>query len=133
MQAMQQDPKWASVSFRVPANEDATVVFTMEEAGHLPAARSRLTLERKTGRVARWEPFESNTRGRQWRQYARYIHTGEVLGFPGEMVVFLACLGVMLMVWTGLSLTWRRLAAWCAGKKEAGSAQQGFEGAGASL
>ena len=112
IRAIEQDPKWTSVSFRLPATEDKTVVFTVDEAGSLPAARSRLTLERKTARVVRWEPFSSNPRGRQWRQYARYIHTGEFLGLPGETIVFSTCLGIMLMVWTGFSLAWRRLAAW---------------------
>lgn len=111
VRAKQQDPHWASVSFRIPAAKDANIVFTIDEAGNLPNARSRLTLDRNSSQLIHWEPFASNPRGRQWRRYARYIHTGEILGLPGEAIVFLTCIGVMAMVWTGLSLALRRLAA----------------------
>jgi uncharacterized iron-regulated membrane protein len=42
----------------------------------------------------------------------RYLHTGELGGFAGQILAFAACLGVCLLVWTGLSLSLRRLINW---------------------
>jgi uncharacterized iron-regulated membrane protein len=111
-----QDPNWATLSFRVPAEKDTSVVFNLDELGRPPQAHSRLSLNRKTAEIVRWEPFASNSRGRQWRLYARYIHTGEIFGLPGEAVAFLSCLGAIAMAWTGAALARRR---WLSGRKQA--------------
>jgi hypothetical protein len=34
------------------------------------------------------------------------------MGFPGEAIAFLSCLGAMAMVWTGAALAWLRWLAW---------------------
>jgi uncharacterized iron-regulated membrane protein len=108
----QQDPNWITLSFRIPTEKDASVVFNLDGPGRPPQTHSRLSLNRKTGEVVRWEPFTSNSRGRQWRLYARYIHTGEILGVSGAAIAFLSCLGAGAMVWTGAALAWRRWLVW---------------------
>jgi uncharacterized iron-regulated membrane protein len=38
----------------------------------------------------------------------RFLHTGEVFGTPGQVVAVIACLEILVLVWTGLALRWRR-------------------------
>ena len=42
----------------------------------------------------------------------RFAHTGEVLGLTGQTVAGLVSAGAVVMVWTGLALSWRRFRAW---------------------
>ena len=56
--------------------------------GGQPQKRGQLVLDRATGEVVRWEPFSSNTRGRQLRSILRFAHTGEVVGLAGHMSIF---------------------------------------------
>ncbi|HMH07120.1 MAG TPA: hypothetical protein VK579_10620, partial [Terriglobales bacterium] len=82
------------------------------ERGHggRPDLRSQLTLDAVTGALVRWEPFSSYNRGRQWRAWARFTHTGEAFGIVGQTIAALASAGASLLVFTGLSLALRRLA-----------------------
>ena len=42
----------------------------------------------------------------------RFLHTGESLGLPGQIVAALASAGGALLACTGLSLALRRFASW---------------------
>jgi uncharacterized iron-regulated membrane protein len=104
---------WKSITMRLPAGPAAPVAFTIDEGdGGQPQKRSTLTLDARTGDVARWEPFASLSAGRRLRSYLRFAHTGEVLGLFGQTIAGLASLGGAVLVWTGLSLAVRRLWAW---------------------
>jgi uncharacterized iron-regulated membrane protein len=111
--AAQQVSGWRSVSLRMPNSPDAPLTFTIDQGdGGQPHKRAQLTLDRKTGEVARWEPFSSYTTGRKLRAFLRFAHTGEVAGLVGQTVAGLASLGGVFLVWTGISLALRRLRAW---------------------
>jgi uncharacterized iron-regulated membrane protein len=98
---------------RMPNSPDAPLTFTIDQGdGGQPHKRAQLTLDPKTGEVARWEPFSSYTTGRKLRSFLRFAHTGEVAGFVGQTVAGLASLGGAFLVWTGISLALRRLRAW---------------------
>ena len=56
----------------------------------------------------RWEPFEALSTGRRVRSIARFLHTGEALGFAGQTIAGLVSLGGAFLVWTGLALAYRR-------------------------
>jgi uncharacterized iron-regulated membrane protein len=106
---------WRSISLQLPTKPDAPVTFTIDAGdGGQPQKRGQLTLDRATGGVVRWEPFESQTPGRRLRSYLRFAHTGEVWGVAGQTVAGLASLGGAVLVCTGLALAWRRLRAWAA-------------------
>jgi uncharacterized iron-regulated membrane protein len=55
-----------------------------------------------------WEPYASYSLGRTIRSWVRPVHTGEAGGVVGQMVAALASAGGVVLVWTGLTLTWRR-------------------------
>ena len=73
--------------------------------------RDQLTVATADAAVLKFEPFAQASRGRRWRITARYLHTGELFGAPGQAIALTAALGALLLVWTGFSLAVRRLAA----------------------
>jgi len=87
-------------------------VFSIDSGnGGRPDKRAQLTIDRKTGREVRWEPFSSYNSGRRLRAWIRFTHTGEAGGVVGQFVAALAALGGAFLVFTGLSLAIRRLIA----------------------
>jgi uncharacterized iron-regulated membrane protein len=106
-------PDWTLVVLRTPARPDAPAsVAVTSSASRSPYGRSSLTVDLKSGEVAKWEPFAGFATGRKLRNAARWTHTGEILSWPGQLVAGLASLGGAFLVWTGLALSWRRFRAW---------------------
>lgn len=46
--------------------------------------------------------------GRKLRTWMRFLHTGQALGWPGQLVAGLASLAGCVLVYTGFALSWRR-------------------------
>lgn len=110
--AKRQNSDWKSISFRLPSESERAVTFSLDSGnGGQPQKRSQVTVERSTGKVVRSEGFSTYNTGRKLRTIARFLHTGEVLGLGGQIVAALASLGGAFLVWTGISLALRRLAA----------------------
>lgn len=42
------------------------------------------------------------------RAILRPVHTGEFLGVPGQLIMALASLATLVLVWTGVAMSWRR-------------------------
>jgi len=113
---------WRSITVRLPVPAEGPVAFTIDRGtGTRPDLRAQLVLDRKTGEVVRWEPYSSQSRGRQWRTWVRWTHTGEAGGALGQAVAAFASAGAVVLAWTGLALTWRRFRAW-AGRRAAAPA-----------
>jgi uncharacterized iron-regulated membrane protein len=106
-------PDWRSISVRLPDRLTGDLVFTVDTGdGGQPQKRSTLTLDPATGIVKKAETFDSNSAGRRLRTWARFAHTGEYYGIVGQTIAGLASLAGVMLVWTGISLALRRLAAW---------------------
>ncbi|HTH46426.1 MAG TPA: PepSY-associated TM helix domain-containing protein [Candidatus Limnocylindria bacterium] len=90
------------------------VSISIRERGGWPRFTTRqLSLDPFTGAVLRAEAFADYNSGRKARSWMRFLHTGEALGVVGQTVAALACLGGLVLVWTGFALAARRLAvAW---------------------
>jgi len=71
--------------------------------------RHTLSLDRATGAIVGRRGFADQPEAQRLRGIARFLHTGEVLGFWGQTIAGLASLAGVLLVWTGLALAWRRL------------------------
>ncbi|MGE3512350.1 MAG: PepSY-associated TM helix domain-containing protein [Vicinamibacterales bacterium] len=105
---------WKTINLRFPRRDRDPLVFSIDRGnGGQPQLRSTLTLDR-AGAVVDQETFSDQTLGRQIRSVLRFAHTGEVLGVTGQTVAGLASAGAVVMVWTGLALSWRRWRAWAA-------------------
>jgi uncharacterized iron-regulated membrane protein len=108
--AEQQVSDWRSITLRLPACADGPAVFAIDRGNsRQPQLRSTLTLSASTGEVVRWEPFETQTRGRRLRSWTRFTHTGEYYGLAGQTLAGLVSAGSMVLVCTGLALALRRL------------------------
>jgi uncharacterized iron-regulated membrane protein len=106
-------PTWRTIALRLPARSGTTATATISDTAHWNAfARSTLTIDVSTGNVVQWDPYDSISRGQKVRGWLRFAHTGELGGVAGEAVAGLASLGGAFLVWTGLALAIRRLAAW---------------------
>jgi uncharacterized iron-regulated membrane protein len=115
---------WRIITLQLPQKPDAPVTFAIDRGnGGQPQLRSQLTLDRATGEVVRHETYANNTLGRRMRSWLRFAHTGEVYGVIGQTIAALVSAGGALLVYTGLSLTLRRLFAWLARRRALTAAQ----------
>jgi uncharacterized iron-regulated membrane protein len=106
-------PGWRAISMRLPAPTDTSVAFAIDSGdGVRPDKRAQLLLGRTSGNELRFEPFLSNSRGRRWRLWMRFAHTGEAFGVIGQAFAGAASLGGAFLVYTGISLALRRFFAW---------------------
>jgi uncharacterized iron-regulated membrane protein len=116
--ATRQTPDWVTLTLRLPQRPGSPVtVFVQEPPTWHPSPRSVLTLDAATADVLTWEPFSGANTGRQLRVLARVLHTGEVAGVIGQLVAGLASAGGAFLVWTGVSLAWRRCRRWIARRR----------------
>jgi uncharacterized iron-regulated membrane protein len=128
--AEQHVPRWRSMTMRLLNRAGGPVTFTITDATQWNAfARSQLTLDSTSAEVIRWEPYANNSLGQKMRGWLRFAHTGELGGIAGQTVAGLACLGGVVLVWTGLSLAWRRLLGWIGRKTSSGERTRSAEAA----
>jgi uncharacterized iron-regulated membrane protein len=109
-----QVPGWQTLSLRLPATTEASWVFSIDTSAgaRRPDRRTQLTVDRRSGEVVKIESYAGQPAGRKIVGWLRFIHTGEAFGVSGQTVAGMASAGGVLLVWTGLSLALRRLAAW---------------------
>jgi len=110
--AQGQVPAWRTITARLAA-DDKPLTLTVDRgyAGQ-PQQRETLTIDRVSSEIAKAETFANLSAGRRARSWLRFAHTGEFYGLAGQTVAGLASLGAMVLVYTGLALAVRRLAAW---------------------
>lgn len=68
----------------------------------------QLTLNPYTGEILRKESLADYSPRRAFRTLNRSLHTGEVGGLFTQALSFGACIGALILVWTGFALSWRR-------------------------
>ena len=107
-------PGWQNIRMRVAGKSARIVSFTFDDGDESQgkAQRSELQLDRLSGAVLQWTPPSEAPAGQRWRAYARFLHTGEALGLPGQLAAFTTALAAVLLVCTGLALSIRRFFAW---------------------
>jgi uncharacterized iron-regulated membrane protein len=111
--AQTQVPEWRTLSFRIPEATSQTVTVTIDQGtGGEPQKRSAMTVDLASGQMKQWEPFSAQTRGRRWRSWLRFAHTGEAAGLLGQTVAGVASGGGAVLVWTGIGMALRRFNAW---------------------
>ena len=101
---------WRTLTIRREGRAQVAVAIDRGTGGQ-PQLRSTATFDRR-GRLVSTETFGDQSLGRRIRSVMRFAHTGEVLGLPGQTVAGLVSAGAVVMVWTGLALSWRRFGAW---------------------
>lgn len=85
------------------------LTVTIREVGSWPrTATTTLTLNPFTGETLSRTGYADLSTARQIRSWTRFLHTGQALGWAGQFVAGLACLGGCFLVYTGFALSWRR-------------------------
>ncbi|WP_342381855.1 PepSY domain-containing protein [Myxococcus stipitatus] len=101
------EPKGAEANAG-PPQADA-VSFSVKEKDAWPLFSStQVSVDPFTGQVAKREAYADLNSGRQLRSWLRFLHTGEALGWPGQLIAAIASLAGAFLVWTGFALSWRR-------------------------
>jgi uncharacterized iron-regulated membrane protein len=117
-EAASQAPAWESITMRFEASRSAAgpveaISLTVREMDPSPRfASTQLWMDPFTGKVLRRESYASADAGRQARLWLRFLHTGEALGWMGQLVAAVASLGGTFLAYTGLALALRRLLGW---------------------
>ncbi|MBT5074178.1 MAG: PepSY domain-containing protein [Kordiimonadaceae bacterium] len=107
--AVAQQPGWHIISMNAPKAEDTGVKFIIDKSkGGQPLQIGELTLNRQSGQIDVWHPFENYAAERKMTNFLRYGHTGEFFGILGQTIAGLVSIFATIMVWTGLSLAYRR-------------------------
>jgi len=115
---------WRTLTLRIPKGGASEVQVQVDRGtGGQPQLRSSVTIDGASGAVIEQEGFADQSRGRQYRSWVRFLHTGEALGFWGQTLAGLASLAGVLMVWTGLALSLYRFRAWRKRRNKARAAQ----------
>jgi uncharacterized iron-regulated membrane protein len=106
-------PGWTSATWRPGRGRAQSLPLSVKSAGSWPPFASvQLTLDPITGRALTREAYAGYSPARKVRSWLRFLHTGEALGWAGQLAAGLASLGATVLVWTGLSLAIRRLWRW---------------------
>jgi uncharacterized iron-regulated membrane protein len=116
-------PNWRTITCRAAGGNRISLAIAASHRGRVDQ-RSTLIVDRATGETLEHETFASYNRGRRWRLWLRFIHTGEALGVVGQTIAGVVSAGGAVLVWTGLTLAWRRFRGW---KVRQGARQQELE------
>lgn len=99
----------AEATERRRAAGPSPVSVTVKESGAWPrTATTTLTLDPFTGSELKREGHADQNAGRRLRTWTRFLHTGEALGWPGQLIAGIASLGGVVLTYTGFALAWRR-------------------------
>jgi uncharacterized iron-regulated membrane protein len=102
-------PSSHTANRRAAGAASTPVTFAVRDRAAWPKFSSTtVTLDPFTGAVLRREGFSDLSTGRRLRSWIRFLHTGEALGWTGQLIAGAASLGGGVLVWTGLALGFRR-------------------------
>ena len=105
-------PAWRTITLNVARGANAPVQVMVDAGtGGQPQKRTQYLLNRDTGAVLRTTKFTNGTMGQRLRSFVRFGHTGEWGGLAGQLIAAIASLAACVLVYTGLSLSIRRLIA----------------------
>ncbi|MBU8894618.1 PepSY domain-containing protein [Corallococcus sp. M34] len=87
----------------------AATNFNIKERGAWPPFASvQIAVDPFTAQSLRRDTFADASAGRRARTWLRFLHTGEALGWMGQLIAAIASFGTLFLVWTGYALAWRR-------------------------
>ncbi len=117
--AQAQMPDWRTISLTLPTKPNGDASFSLDRGmGGEPHKRATAVIT-QDGQVSEVQSFSSQSPGRRLRSILRFAHTGEVLGVFGQTLAGLISLGSAVLVFTGITLSLRRLRAWLRRSKPA--------------
>ena len=106
------EPNWRTITLNVVRGSAPLNATIDMGTGGQPQRRVQALLNPSTGVVEKTSTLADGSLGQRLRSFVRFGHTGEYYGLLGQIVAALASLGACVLVYTGLALSIRRLAAY---------------------
>jgi len=103
---------WQSIQFQFPPQKQQAVFNVSDSHRGRPDLRQTVTVDLATVAVTKTETFSGQSAGKRLRTWARWVHTGEAGGWPGQVLAAFSAASAAVLVWTGLALSWRRFVRW---------------------
>ena len=101
---------WRRIDVAIPSARATTVDVTIDEGtGGEPHKKTTLTFDRVSGDIVGSSSFADRTPASKVLSYFRWVHTGEAHGLVGQTIAGIVSALAVLMAWTGVALSWRRL------------------------
>jgi len=117
--AIARHPEWRSLTITVPSARDTVAqVLVAEGNTYRPDLRTTLVFDAATAAAVATRDYDSLSASRKIRAWVRFGHTGEVFGLTGQLLATLVSAAGVVLVWTGIALALRRLAAWLRRRRE---------------
>lgn len=108
--ATAESQEWRRIDVQVPGERAATVDISMDDgSGGEPTKKRTLTFDRVSGSIVKTSSFSDRTPAGKVLGYFRWVHTGEAHGLFGQTIAGLVSAFAVLMAWTGVALSYRRL------------------------
>lgn len=100
---------WERIVLQAPEGQKgASATVLLPGQGKRQASSIQLDVD---GAFREFKPGRTDA-GARLRDLIRPLHTGELFGLAGQILMTLTTIGVLLLVWTGTALSWRRLGRW---------------------
>lgn len=107
-----------TISFQLPTESADSVSFSVDTGwGGQPQLRKTIVAELSTGNIIRRDKYSDTDPGLRARIWMRFVHTGEYYGITGQTIAGIASAGGIILVWTGIALSYRRYIFWLKRKK----------------
>jgi uncharacterized iron-regulated membrane protein len=106
-------PNWESITLEAMPDPTSSPLepleFGVTVPDHMPS-RAYIPVKSHpfTGEILQQVHFQDRSVGLQARVWIRFLHTGGAFGLPGKIVASLATAALLVLVWTGFALSWRR-------------------------
>ncbi|MCF7688093.1 MAG: PepSY domain-containing protein [Cephaloticoccus sp.] len=123
--AQDESPEWEQITLILGGNRNSrqtepeppqgprAVTVTVKTSGSWPrTATTTLQFNPYTAEILQRESFNDLSPGHRLRTWTRFLHTGEALGWVGQLLTGLASLGGCFLGYTGFALVWRRFCRW---------------------
>ena len=109
-QATEPFKNWRRVTITLPEPEAATLDLSVDWGNGTQASRKRSVTVARDGSGFVGAPVgDTSSPALKARRWLRFVHTGEIYGFIGQTLAGLASIAGMVLVYTGISLAFRRL------------------------
>ena len=108
--AQQRYPNWKSIELGMPRSDSSQLSMTVAMGeGRQPQKEVGLQYDRQAGTLEQVTTFGDRSTADRVLGLMLPLHTGEALGLAGQTLALLASVASILLVYTGVALSYRRL------------------------
>lgn len=109
--ALQQIPNTTVTTIQMPAAKNGVYAIGLRTWDEFSdAVHSTVWIDQYSGNVLRTQNFDTESAGYRVIRWNRSLHTGDVLGFWGHLIMSLTSIVLVGMVITGVVIWWKKLA-----------------------